>query len=365
MACHKRELRASSREACELACQNKETCTSMWHADEKPSDRDRYYYIFDKMGWKEANEFCKSNNSRLAVVENWEDQEELRKITDGTATRMVERIGDAMKDNAASKTMEVAGRLTRGASVFFSKTAWIGITTVPTDEFDHDFEYVWDGAPDLDNMKTGGSPVPNAYNWGWSVEYFDRESRQFTNDPKCGVVERNMWNRRDCDDDLPFICERLGKCEICDASGQDNTYISTRSESEGERAAVNDVALSHPTLTPRSTAAPGAVTPSAPTSTAAPGAVTPSAPTSTNYPAEPVQAPGEVIDAEEYAGGQSTTFNLTGVGGTPSPSLAEGLFDDRSFRDTENLNYSQTLNETLRVEKVRAVNEIIELLKIL
>ena len=226
MACYKREVGALSRQACELACQNNAGCTAMWHPNEPPSDLDRYYYVFDKMNWNEANQFCKNNNSRLAVVETWQDHEELRKITNGTASRMVERIGDVIENQAANKTMEMVGKITQGASVFFSNTAWIGIKAVPSSKENYEFEYVWDGAPELDNLKTGGSPRPNAYNWGWSIEYFKREGRQYSNNPQCGVVERNMWNRRDCDDDLPFICERLGKCEICDGSGEDNSYIS-------------------------------------------------------------------------------------------------------------------------------------------
>lgn len=365
MACHKREIRASSKEACEIACQNKESCTSMWHPDEKPSSRDRYYYIFDKMGWGEAKEFCESNNSRLAVVENWEDHDELRKITDGTATRMVERIGDAIQDRAASKTMEVVGKLTSGASVFFSKTAWIGLTTVPTNEPNYDFEYVWDGAPELDNLKTGGSPLPNAYNWGWSVEFFDKESRQFTNDPKCGVVERNMWNRRDCDDDLPFICERLGKCEICDTSGEENTYISSTGDYREKSASVNGVANSRDSTR----SATGPVEPPQPATGP------PEPPRSATEPPDPPRSAAEPlypprIATEPIGPPPSATELLPAIADLTGTELdprgpTDALFNNQPFRLTDNLPNAQAINETLKVEKVKAVNEIIDLLKML
>lgn len=332
MACHKREIQASSKEACERACKNKESCTSIWQADEKPTSRDRYYYIFDKMDWHEADNFCKANGSRLAVVENWEDHEELRRITDGTATRMMERIGDAIQDNAANKTMEVAGKLASGASVFFSKTAWIGISTAPTNEPNYGFEYVWEGAPELDNLKTGGSPIPNAYNWGWSVEYFSKESRQFTNDPKCGVIERNMWNRRDCDDDLPFICERLGKCEICDASGEENAYISPRRPESPPTPPL--------TLTP-----------------------TPiSMPRSTSRPNGTPNDSGTTRDIRK----DDTRSDLTPAGGPAGGDIArfaERFFDDQPLPQTEPRDTPEVTSETLQVEKVKAVNQMIELLR--
>lgn len=346
MACHKREIQASSKESCEMACKNKESCTSIWHADEKPSTRDRYYYIFDKMDWHEANNFCKANGSRLAVVENWEDHEELRRITDGTATRMIERIGDAMQDNAANKTMKVAGKLATGASVFFSKTAWIGLTTVPTNEPNYGFEYVWEGAPELDNLKTGGSPIPNAYNWGWSVEYFSKESRQFTNDPKCGVIERNMWNRRDCDDDLPFICERLGKCEICDTSGEENAYISTRRP------------VSPPTASPTPTLSP------TPTPTLPPTPTPMSTPRSTYRTDDsPNESSNTTNEASRDIIRQDDTRTDLTTTGVEIARLSEQFFDDQPLRQTGTRDASEITGDTLQVEKVKAVNQMIELLK--
>ena len=110
-------------EACENACANKNGCTSMWHMDEKPSNRDRYYYIFDKMNWEEANQFCKNNNSRLAVVEDWEDQEELRKITDGAATNMVERIGNAITDKAARRRVLPVTLATKGTRLMPARSS--------------------------------------------------------------------------------------------------------------------------------------------------------------------------------------------------------------------------------------------------
>lgn len=336
MSCHMREREASSKEACEDACANKNGCTSIWYPDETPSSRDRYYYIFDKMNWDEANQFCKSNNSRLAVVGDWKDQEELRNITEGNATRMVERIGDAITDQAANKTMEVAGKLTSGAAVFFSKTAWIGITSTPTREPNYDFEYIWEGAPDLDNLKTGGSPRPNVYNWGWSVEFFDRESRKFTNNPRCGVIERNMWNLRNCDDDLPFVCERLGKCEVCDNSGEDNTFISTYSdELDVSPFSVSRVEVQHTAVAPPPVESPPVESPPVESPPVEP------------LPVKPLPVEQPLTVAFE----QSHVFVEERL---PQELATLATFDLQSQTARE--------NASVRVEKVKAINGIIDLL---
>lgn len=223
-SCKMREVpRATDAAQCAAVCDGKEGCTSIWEVDEKPSALDRYYYIFDPMSWEEARDFCAANQSRLAVVEDWQDHRELQRMVSGSSTALVERLGDMVKERAPPATQSAIDNIASGvAATLFSETVWIGMRTEPSAA--GNFRYVWDGAPEVDNLRTGGQPLPNAYNWGWSAVY-GQDQREQGSEPMCGVLKRRMWNRERCEERRPFICERMGRCNVCDTDPTGDAQI--------------------------------------------------------------------------------------------------------------------------------------------
>lgn len=235
-SCSLREVKARNRDECLRKC-NKGNCISIWEEEEKPSYPDRYFYVFDEYTWDEAKEFCENNNSRLAVIETWQDHQELREITLGNRdSKMLSRIGDNLI-SLPDATSDAMALLSQGAAVAFADTVWTGLHGVKS-ESDFDYEYVWNDADDVLNTREGGSPFPNAYNWGWSNQFIMHDSRQFDDEKLCGVMKRTMWNRERCDAKLPFVCEKLGRCQVCDGEGVDAFQFKI-SNSSGKESSVN------------------------------------------------------------------------------------------------------------------------------
>ena len=162
------------------------------------------------MTWERAREGCESRGGRLAVSRNDADHAQMQQLASDTLEgAIVSRGANWLAGLAPAPVSRIARSAATSASALLTTTAWTGLRAEAHDgtRSDRAFEYRWEGEPGLDNVARGNK---------YGSSFYFSDDQQFSDDKRqCGVMERLVWNRRDCDTKLPYLCEHVGRCEVC------------------------------------------------------------------------------------------------------------------------------------------------------